>query len=140
LESIVVAAGSNVERGISSSDAAASLALRLKCKGTCAAVEGEQLRVRDLAASVGAASAREEEDLVTRLTPGIEVEASLGQSAHDNDGSGAVIVLAGGDNVPPLAVGAAAVCDLHGREVGAEVAGEGVHEETASIRGFDLDV
>ena len=64
--------------------------------------------------SVRASAAGEENDLVPCRAAVIEVHASSGQAADDEHGAGLVVVFAGGDDVPLLALAAVASGDLNG--------------------------
>lgn len=119
----------------------ADLALRVLRRERDAGLAGrerEELGAGGVAAAVGAAAAGEDVGRVDGAAR-VEVEAAVGQGAHDERGRAArhVVVLAGRDEVELLARRPRARLHRDRDEVLAEVAGRGVHEEAVARRGLE---
>jgi hypothetical protein len=104
------------------------------------ASKGKQLRIGDLSAAVGTSATREEIDLVPGLTSRVKVQARLRECAHDESLTLLVVVFAGGNDIPSLAVRRTTRGDLDRRQVFSEIARELVDKEAFAICGLDLDV
>jgi len=100
--------------------------------------EVEELAVGDAASTVGAATAGEHDDLVTSGTAGVEVEASLGKSGHDENGSGDVVVHTLGDNIELLSGATITVGNGNWDEILPEISGELVDVQALAVGGLNL--
>lgn len=100
----------------------------------------EELRIRHLPAAVRPPTTREQPHLGPRISSRIHIQARLRERTHYENGPFLIIMDSLGDDVPALTVCRTALGDLHRREVGAEVAGLGVHEQAAALGVLDLDV
>jgi hypothetical protein len=103
------------------------------------ATDLEGLRVSSSTLTIGTTAAGEEDDSVTGSTTRIEVEATLGEGADDERGSGDVVVLATGDDVELLVGASGAVFDRDGDQFLSEVSSLGVDEEALPAVGTDGD-
>lgn len=90
---------------------------------------------QDLSATISSHTTREEENLISGRTSRVKVEAGLREGTRDQSLAFSVIVDANGDDVLTLAIVAATVGALNGRQVGSAVSRERFNALTLVIIG-----
>lgn len=77
--------------------------------------------------------------MVARSSTRVEVHASLSKRADCKHGACLIVVLSLGDDIPALAICSTACADLNRGQVGTEVPGQFVDEQTLAVGCLNVD-